>query len=127
MDTIKRERAGQVWANGRLAGVIREVSDGHRFQYTFQYDADYLKDGSPVGHHFPLRREPFEADVLPPFFENLTSEGWIRNFQSAKARTDKRDSFGLLLANGRDLIGAVSLIPIDEGTRQRARSTGKAE
>lgn len=111
MDKIKRERVGLVWANGRLAGTLSEVSDGLRFEYQFQYDRDYLKDGSPIGHHFPLQEAPYVSDVLPPFFENLTSEGWIRSYQSAKARTDKQDSFGLLLANGRDLIGAVSITP----------------
>lgn len=111
MNKIRRERVGLVWANGRLAGTLSEVSDGLRFEYRFQYDPNYLQNGSPIGHHFPLQEQPFISDVLPPFFENLTSEGWIRRYQSAKARTDKQDSFGLLLANGRDLIGAVSVTP----------------
>ncbi|MBA3988867.1 MAG: hypothetical protein C0463_07025 [Idiomarina sp.] len=111
MDKVKRGRVGLVWANGRLAGTLREITDGLRFEYQFQYDRDYLKDGCPIGHHFPLNQAPFISDVLPPFFENLTSEGWVRRYQSAKARIDKQDSFGLLLANGRDLIGAISVTP----------------
>jgi len=114
MDEIKRERMGCVWVNGVRAGTLREVSDGLRFEYQFQYDPTYLTNGVPIGHHYPLQTEPFVTDVLPPFFENLTSEGWIRGFQTAKARTDKRDSFGLLLANGRELIGAVTFTPLSK-------------
>lgn len=114
MDDIRRERRGAVWANGRLAGTLSEVTDGLRSEYQFQYDSEYLKNGCPIGHHYPLQVLPFISDVLPPFFENLTSEGWMRGYQSAKARTDKKDSFGLLLRNGRDMIGAISITPLAE-------------
>ncbi|WP_218312479.1 HipA N-terminal domain-containing protein [Alteromonas antoniana] len=107
------DRAGKVLANGVLAGYLYEVRDGIRDLYTFVYDSEYLKSGSPIGHAFPLTDEPFLWDALPPFFENLVSEGWIRTHQTSRTRLDKQDSFGLLLANGEELIGALSVLPVE--------------
>lgn len=106
-------RVGVVKANGKLAGYIREFRDGLREIYQFQYEADYIQQGSPIGHVFPLTNETFEFDTFPPFFENLISEGWLRAHQSRNARLDKQDSFGLLLHNGEDMIGALSVTPME--------------
>lgn len=56
-----------------------------------------------------MTTESFRFDILPPFFTNLLSEGWLRNHQAKKARVDKNDEFGLLCANGQELIGGVSV------------------
>lgn len=109
----KPNREGQVLVNGDLAGYIKEFRDNNSETYTFQYTPEYLGTGSPIGHAFPLQAAVFEFDALPPFFENLISEGWIRTHQSKQARLDKQDSFGLLLANGDDLIGALSVVPTE--------------
>jgi serine/threonine-protein kinase HipA len=65
----------------------------------------------PIGYHFPLNSKPYTLDTLHPFFTKLVSEGWVRVFQANKSRLDKRDDFGLLLANGGDLIGVISVKP----------------
>jgi len=70
-----------------------------------------LKDGSPIGRHFPLTTAKFEWDQLPSFFENLASEGWLRKMQCERSGIDNQDTFGLLLANGEELIGAISILP----------------
>lgn len=111
----RSNREGAVLANGEFAGYIREFRHDNRDTFTFQYTPEYLATGCPVGNAFPLQETAFEFDALPPFFENLISEGWIRTHQSKHVRLDKQDSFGLLLANGDDLIGALSVVPL-EGT-----------
>lgn len=110
-------RLGAVRANGKLAGYIRELRDGLREAYQFQYAKGYLQEGSPIGHAFPITDQVFEFDTFPPFFENLISEGWLRAHQSRNARLDKQDSFGLLLHNGEDIIGALSVIPMEMETK----------
>ena len=109
----KLNRKGEVFANGLLAGELIEYKDDNSaYSYEFCYSGDYIKTGyPPIGYHFPLRSEPYIRDVLHPFFQNLASEGWVRVFQATKARLDKRDDFGILLANGGDLIGAISIKP----------------
>ena len=115
---MKANRIATVFVNSNRAGELVELTDGSlsgRESYRFTYDEDYLIGGVPIGHHLPLRKETFNYDILPPFFTNLLSEGWLRKHQSEKARLDKNDEFGLLCANGKELIGAVSLVP---GSRQ---------
>lgn len=104
------QRQGQVFVNGQMAGMLTEYKDA---SYSFKYDTEYINQGqSPIGYHFPLSKTPYTLDTLHPFFTNLVSEGWVRVFQAKSARLDKRDDFGLLLANGGDLIGAITVKPI---------------
>ncbi|NQZ88926.1 MAG: HipA N-terminal domain-containing protein [Colwellia sp.] len=108
---IKLNREGYVYCNGAFAGLLQEFTDLKTESYRFIYGASYLTNGAPIGHRFPLTDQPFEFDTLPTFFANLISEGWLRTHQAKKARLDKADSFGLLLANGKELIGAISVMP----------------
>ena len=103
-------RTGYVYCNGRFAGVINEYSDLKTESYTFTYDSEYLDSGDPIGYRFALQRDVFSFDTFPTFFANLISEGWLRAHQADKARLDKADSFGLLLENGKELIGAISVL-----------------
>jgi len=106
----KTERVAQVFYNQRLAGRLTRTNDG----FEFTYDDDYLAGGTPIAFTFPLREAPFRYTRLPGFFENLVSEGWLRKLQSREQKIDENDRFGLLLMNGRDLVGAVTIVPIDE-------------
>lgn len=99
-------RVAEVYYNGYWAGTLTETNDKH---YLFEYHTDYLAHGAPLAFRLPLQREPFESNVLFPFFENLASEGWMKRIQSTRMKIDERDTFGLLIRNGGDLIGAVSL------------------
>jgi serine/threonine-protein kinase HipA len=100
-------RKALVYYQDRIAGTITETAEG----FQFIYDTDYLVGGTPISFHFPLQKAEFYNTQLPSFFENLTSEGWLLKLQSKVQKIDEIDTFGLLLANGRDLIGAVSVIP----------------
>lgn len=110
MTQTSRGRIAQVFYNRRLAGILAETPEG--FQFT--YDADYLAGGTPIAFTFPLQESAFHSDHLPGFFENLVSEGWLRKLQSQEQKIDENDPFGLLLKNGRDLVGAVTIAPEHE-------------
>ncbi|MBH0019743.1 HipA domain-containing protein [Pseudoalteromonas sp. SWXJ133] len=106
-------RRATVFANSIRAGDLIEYRDqslSGKEEYIFIYDRNYLISGDPIGHHFPLKSEPFSFDILPPFFTNLLSEGWLRKHHAEKSRLDKNDEFGLLCANGNELIGAISVV-----------------
>ena len=105
-------RIAQVFYNQRLAGRLIETRDG----FEFTYDSDYLAGGTPIAFTFPLREAPFKHADLPSFFENLVSEGWLRKLQSQEQKIDESDRFGLLLMNGRDLAGAVTIAPLTTDT-----------
>ena len=101
-------RTAQVSYNQQLAGVLAETPEG--FQFT--YDANYLAGGTPIAFTLPLQEPAFNSHRLPGFFENLASEGWLRKLQSREQKIDENDRFGLLLMNGRDLVGAVTIAPL---------------
>jgi serine/threonine-protein kinase HipA len=109
MQELNRE--AQILVNGRLAGILSEYKNCKSVHIIFQYEEDYISSGSPIGYYFPLTTAPFEWNELPPFFENLASEGWLRKVQCEKYDIAHEDTFGLLLANGKELIGALSITP----------------
>lgn len=92
--------------HGKVAGYLIRSTGGFRFQY----DADYLEKGfPPLSFSLPLRREPYDAMRLHAFFGNLASEGWLRRIQSREQHIDENDEFSLLVHNGADLPGAVTI------------------
>jgi serine/threonine-protein kinase HipA len=104
-------RKAKIFVNGVLAGTLEECINEKVNTFVFQYAIDYLKEGSPIGFHFPLTDTPYEFNELPPFFTNLASEGWLKEIQCKQGGVNGDDIFGLLLANGKELIGAVSIVP----------------
>lgn len=113
-------RTGYVYANHMFAGTLIEFVDGSRTAYSFTYDQIYLDHKyPPIGVNLPLTVVPHQFDVFPTFFSNLMSEGWVRRHQARKARLDADDQFGLLLANGEELVGAVSVLPEFISTENR--------
>jgi len=103
--------AGEVFINHEKAGLL-EKTEG---KYFFRYLKDYLDSPAacPISYSFPLREMPYESEELFPFFSGLVSEGWLLKMQSQAQKIDERDHFSLLLANGEDLIGAISIRPKD--------------
>ena len=91
--------------------MLYEYSNSKGIRYAFEYDEEYLENGVPIGYHFPLTSAPFKWDSLHPTFENLASEGWLREVQAEKHGIDIEDTFGLLLACGKELVGALSIVP----------------
>lgn len=108
-------REAKILVNGRFAGILSEYQIDKDEHFVFQYEKDYLIDGSPIGSCYPLTSAPFESHELPNFFENLANEGWLREVQCKQGGIDNNDTFGLLLSNGVDLIGALSIIPYIRG------------
>lgn len=99
------DRQVKVFLNNKLAGTLVKYDKGFRFTY----DSRYLAHGVPIAYRLPLQKEPFDSPYLFPFFENLASEGWLRSVQSQQQKIDERDTFSMLIENGRDIVGAISL------------------
>ena len=104
------DRVAEVYFEGRLAGVLTQTSDDVRFPYRFRYNSHYLAGGTPLSFNLPLQEDAYVSEQLFPFFENLVSEGWLRKLQSQLQKVDENDRFGLLLLNGEDLVGAVTVV-----------------
>lgn len=102
-------RRAVVCIAGERVGFIEETRDGSRFGY----DDEWLSrpDARPISPTLPLRSEPYESEGLHPFFDNLLPEGWLLDLKGRRLKLDPSDTFGLLLASGDDLIGAVDVRP----------------
>lgn len=96
-------RKVNVYMFGELAGSLSE-EDTH---YVFIYANDYK--GKPISLSMPLSKTPYKSNELHPYFKSLAPEGWLKKRFSELQQIDERDIFGLLLENGSDLIGAISM------------------
>lgn len=101
-----------VYYNGKKAGELLQTPDG----YIFEYDAAYAATpGSrPISLAMPIKTGKFKSPTLFPFFEGLLPEGWFLDITSKALKIDKNNKFELLLHVGRDMIGAISILPEDD-------------
>ncbi len=101
-------RIGKVYFNNELAGVLKQIGN----EFSFTYELPYIATGTPLSFNLPLQEESFKSNSLFPFFENLTSEGWLKRIQCKTQKIDEDDKFGLILENGKDMIGAVTIFKV---------------
>lgn len=99
----------RVYCNDSFAGWLTQNDAG----YTFCYDDAYRADTSshPVSLSFPLTKRDYQNPTLFPFFKHLIPEGWLFELNARTLKIDPHDEFGMLLATGKDCIGAVSVLP----------------
>lgn len=100
-------REARVLVHGRPAARLTE--DAARRRYELAYDPGY--DGPPVSLALPRRGEPYVFEGFPPFFDGLLPEGAQLEALLRASKLDRNDLLGQLLAVGRDLVGAVSVVP----------------
>lgn len=95
-----------VFYNGILCGdLIKNTSN-----YAFKYNQNYLDQKyPPISYNLELQTGEFifPESLLHPFFDNLASEGWLRQHQADALKISKEDTFEILKHFGYDLAGAV--------------------
>lgn len=104
-----------VWSNGERVGTWSVSGGRHRFQY------DDVWLASPAGRQLSLSlpftpgNVPHRGDVVRNFFDNLLPDSdAIRHRMADKFAKGSADTFHLLAAVGRDCVGAVQLLPLDQ-------------
>ncbi|MBU2500320.1 HipA N-terminal domain-containing protein [bacterium] len=102
-------REALVLVHGLPAARLSEGDD--RREYRLTYHGDYA--GPPVSLALPVRPEPYVFDRFPPFFDGLLPEGLQLEALLRAAKLDRSDGFGQILCVGRDLVGAVTVLPPD--------------
>ncbi len=107
---IGRLRKALVFRRGARVGTLEEMAGGaSRFSYQHEYLAQ--PGVRPIAPNLPLRAEPYDSPGLHPVFEGLLPQGWLLDIDLGRYRLKPSDQFGLLLATGRDTIGAIEIIP----------------
>ncbi len=100
-------RKADIYVHETKAGVLEETETGYRFQYEPEYVLQ--KNVDPVSLTLPMRQEPYESQVLFPFFDGLIPEGWLLDVVEETWKVNPKDRMGLLLVSCRDTIGHVSV------------------
>lgn len=116
MGRKSRARALSVWVNGKLAGEWRIPA---RRETEFQYDSAWVEseEGRPLSLSLPLSldRGSIKGRPVEYYFDNLLPDADpIRKRLQDRFHTASRSAFDLLAAIGRDCVGAVQLLPLDE-------------
>ena len=107
MNSVRRKASVRV--HDRAAGFLVEFGPEQGGGYAFSYLPGY--DGSPVSLTMPVREEPYRFDRFPPIFDGLLPEGWQLEALLRRAKLDRHDYMGQLLAVGQDVVGAVTVEP----------------
>ena len=99
-------RTAKVCFKDQIAGRLEETAaGGTRFVYHESWS-------QTIACCLPLARREHDWTLgLHPFFQNLGTEGWLRERQARVAHISEEDDLGLLLRHGGDCIGAVSILP----------------
>ena len=105
-------RKALVKYNDTDAGILLETDEG---LYQFTYNESYVHQYPELFITFsmPVRIQPYVSTRLFPFFDGLIPEGWLLNIASESWKINKNDRMGLLLATGKNCIGAVSVHQIN--------------
>src|SRR5690606_1241491 len=83
------QRSAIVRIDGKPVGTLTEQSR----LVTFRYSREWLDTpgAMPVSLTLPLTHEPYTAEGLHPFFENLLPEGWLLELATTKLKLSKDD------------------------------------
>ncbi len=100
-------RKAKVFVNEFFAGMLIETDEG----YFFNYDEDYYNsDLTAVSLTLPKTKKQYYSKEFFNFFRGLLQEGWLKELSEDILRIDKQDEFLLLIKNGSDCVGNVSVV-----------------
>lgn len=118
-----------IWANGELVGRWTPAT---RRPMELSYENSWLASRSvrPLSLSLPLPlvgNEPLRGDRVEHYFANLLPDsGTIRRRLAQRYAAGSEDTFDLLAAIGRDCVGAVQLLPLDQAPTGFDRIEGQA-
>ena len=125
MGRRSHSRALSVWTNGQHVGTWSLPSRG---DMEFTYDAEWMNSpgGRPLSLSLPYTGEQaLRGERVHNFFDNLLPDSEpIRRRLAARFKTPSAGAFDLLQAIGRDCVGAVQLLGVDETPTDITRITG---
>ncbi|WGE41963.1 HipA N-terminal domain-containing protein [Actinobacillus equuli] len=101
MRSIKR--SAKVFLYDEPVGYLYQDEMG----FHFSYFKDYI--GMPLSLSLPVVQQDFHSEQLFPYFASLIPEGWLKAKYNVLQKIDEQDQFGLLLNNGENMLGAITI------------------
>jgi len=114
-----------VWMNGIKVGIWSISTNG---VHEFQYENTWLHHNQtrPVSLSIPLGEGAIRGTVVSSFFDNLLPDSTeIRQRIRSRYNAASISAFDLLAEIGRDCVGAIQLLPIDEEPASRECIEGR--
>jgi len=115
-----RQSKTAVWYERARVGTLTRATDG---AIAFTYDPDWVASEAafPVASALPLTRLKWQGDPVVAAFDNLLpdAEGELREKIAARAGAQGKDVFSLLSVLGRDVVGALQFLPLDEAPSEQ--------
>lgn len=115
MGRKSHSRSLSVWTNGQRVGTWTLPTRG---DMEFTYDTEWMNSpgGRPLSLSLPYTGEQaLRGERVHNFFDNLLPDSeLIRRRLAARFKTQSAGAFDLLQAIGRDCVGAVQLLGVDE-------------
>lgn len=102
-------RKASIYMQDKLAGFLTESPD--KTTYIFEYVDNY--EGLPVSLTMPIEQKSYSYNTFPPFFDGVLPEGIMLDGLLRQLKIDKKDYFSQLIAVGEDLVGAVTVKPME--------------
>ena len=125
MGRRSHSRALSVWTNGQRVGTWTLPTRG---DMEFTYDAEWMRSpgGRPLSLSLPYTGEQaLRGERVHNYFDNLLPDSEpIRKRLATRFKTQTTDAFDLLQAIGRDCVGAVQLLGVDEMPTDITRIVG---
>ncbi|MDO9639125.1 MAG: HipA domain-containing protein [Pseudotabrizicola sp.] len=110
-----RQSKTTVWYERSKVGTLTRANDG---AIGFTYDPAWLASdiAFPVASALPLSKAKWQGDPVVAAFDNLLpdAEGELREKIAARVGAQGKDVFSLLSVLGRDCVGALQFLPMDE-------------
>jgi serine/threonine-protein kinase HipA len=110
-----RQSKTAVWYERAKVGTLTRATDG---AIGFAYDPAWLASDTafPVASALPLSKAKWQGDPVVAAFDNLLpdAEGELREKIAARVGAPGKDVFSLLSVLGRDCVGALQFLPVDE-------------
>tara|TARA_Y100001933_G_scaffold265132_1_gene335634 strand:- start:9053 stop:9640 length:588 start_codon:yes stop_codon:yes gene_type:complete len=101
-------------------GTLTRATDG---AIAFTYDPAWLASEAafPVASALPLTKLKWQGDPVVAAFDNLLpdDEGELREKIAARVGAQGKDVFSLLSVLGRDCVGALQFLPVDEAPAEQ--------
>ncbi len=113
--TDPQDRMLAVWSNGERVGTWRTDGAEHQFEYQDTWRNSDAGRWLSLSMPFTPDNTPLRGDVVRHWFDNLLPDSdAIRRRLADKFSGGSVTTFDLLAALGRDCVGAVQLLPIDQ-------------
>lgn len=102
------------WMNNERVGELTKLPNG---AHTFKYDSGWMSSrfARPLSLSLPLQFGNITSDAVFNFFDNLLPDSpVVRDRIVKRYHARSKQPFDLLAEVGRDSVGAVTLLPVDE-------------